>query len=57
MSQIGVGTVLVPLIVVLALHATRRHRDTGGRAARAGGGDEGERDPGAATAAGIGAGR
>ncbi|WP_433469857.1 Na(+)/H(+) antiporter subunit B [Spirillospora sp. CA-128828] len=30
MSQIGVGTVLVPLIVVLALHATRRYRDTGG---------------------------
>ena len=29
MSQIGVGTVLVPLLVVLALHATRRHRDTG----------------------------
>jgi uncharacterized MnhB-related membrane protein len=26
MSQIGVGTVLLPLIVVLALHATRRHR-------------------------------
>ncbi|TMQ86148.1 DUF4040 domain-containing protein [Actinomadura soli] len=31
MSQIGVGTVLLPLIVVLALHATRRHRDTGHR--------------------------
>ncbi|WP_240809925.1 DUF4040 domain-containing protein [Actinomadura sp. WMMA1423] len=29
MSQIGVGTVLLPLMVVLALHATRRHRDTG----------------------------
>ncbi|RFS84355.1 DUF4040 domain-containing protein [Actinomadura spongiicola] len=28
MSQIGVGTVLLPLIVVLALHATRRYRDT-----------------------------
>jgi uncharacterized MnhB-related membrane protein len=28
MSQIAVGTVLVPLIVVLALYATRRHRDT-----------------------------
>ncbi|MEV3926047.1 DUF4040 domain-containing protein [Actinomadura coerulea] len=28
MSQIGVGTVLVPLLVVLALHATRRYRDT-----------------------------
>ncbi|WP_233618044.1 Na(+)/H(+) antiporter subunit B [Actinomadura sp. WAC 06369] len=26
MSQIGVGAVVVPLIVVLALHATRRHR-------------------------------
>lgn len=34
MSQIGVGTV-VPLIVVLALHATRRHRE---------GGDTGEED-------------
>ncbi|MFB4303939.1 Na(+)/H(+) antiporter subunit B [Actinomadura sp. NTSP31] len=29
MSQIGVGTVVVPLIVVLALHATRRHRKGG----------------------------
>lgn len=29
MSQIGVGTVLMPLIVVLALHATRRYRDGG----------------------------
>ncbi|NEA29177.1 Na(+)/H(+) antiporter subunit B [Actinomadura bangladeshensis] len=37
MSQIGVGTVLLPLIVVLALHATRRHRDGGGEGA---GGDE-----------------
>ncbi|TYC16921.1 DUF4040 domain-containing protein [Actinomadura syzygii] len=27
MSQLAVGTVLVPLIVVLALHAARRHRD------------------------------
>jgi uncharacterized MnhB-related membrane protein len=35
MSQIGVGTVVVPLIVVLALHATRRHRE---------GGDTGEED-------------
>lgn len=35
MSQIGVGTVVVPLIVVLALHATRRHRA---------GGDTGEED-------------
>jgi hypothetical protein len=35
MSQIGVGTVVVPLIVVLALHATRRHRK---------GGDTGEDD-------------
>jgi uncharacterized MnhB-related membrane protein len=35
MSQIGVGTVVVPLIVVLALHATRRHRE---------GGDTGEDD-------------
>lgn len=26
LSQIGVGAVVVPLIVVLALHATRRHR-------------------------------
>lgn len=47
MSQIGVGTVLLPLIVVLALHATRRHRDGGEDAA---GGDndggEGERRPG-----------
>ncbi|WP_243711456.1 DUF4040 domain-containing protein [Actinomadura sp. KC216] len=33
MSQIGVGTVLLPLIVVLALHATRRHRDTANREA------------------------
>ncbi|CNF15526.1 MnhA multicomponent sodium ion:proton antiporter [Mycobacterium tuberculosis] len=49
MSQIGVGTVLLPLIVVLALHATRRHRD-GGRAGSAGGGDEGERRPGAGEA-------
>ncbi|MEO3824374.1 DUF4040 domain-containing protein [Actinomadura sp. B10D3] len=29
MSQIAVGTVLVPLIVVLALYAARRHRGTG----------------------------
>ncbi|MEV4008452.1 DUF4040 domain-containing protein [Actinomadura sp. NPDC049753] len=29
MSQIGVGTVLVPLLVVLALHATRHYRDNG----------------------------
>ncbi|MEU8306275.1 DUF4040 domain-containing protein [Actinomadura sp. NPDC048955] len=28
MSQIGVGTVLLPLLVVLALHATRRYRHT-----------------------------
>ncbi|QKG19064.1 Na(+)/H(+) antiporter subunit B [Actinomadura verrucosospora] len=35
MSQIGVGTVVVPLIVVLALHATRRYRK---------GGDTGEDD-------------
>ncbi|MEU9016862.1 DUF4040 domain-containing protein [Actinomadura sp. NPDC048394] len=35
MSQIGVGTVVVPLIVVLALHATSRHRK---------GGDTGEDD-------------
>lgn len=44
MSQIGVGTVLLPLVVVLALHATRRrHRDRG---------DEGEggRRPGAGEA-------
>ncbi|MEU8801894.1 DUF4040 domain-containing protein [Spirillospora sp. NPDC048819] len=46
MSQFGVGTVLVPLIVVLALHATRRHRGGGREAGRAGGGDEGERDAG-----------
>jgi energy-converting hydrogenase B subunit D len=25
MSQIGVGTVIVPLVVVLAIHAVRRH--------------------------------
>jgi energy-converting hydrogenase B subunit D len=25
MSQIGVGTVIVPLVVVLAIHAARRH--------------------------------
>jgi energy-converting hydrogenase B subunit D len=51
MSQIGVGTVLLPLIVVLALHATRRHRGTGtggagkagaGKAAGKGGGGAGE---------------
>ncbi|TDD96736.1 DUF4040 domain-containing protein [Actinomadura rubrisoli] len=35
MSQIGVGTVVVPLIVILALHATRHHRDNTGE-------DEGE---------------
>ncbi|SFO76940.1 MULTISPECIES: Na(+)/H(+) antiporter subunit B [Actinomadura] len=29
MSQIAVGTVLVPLIVVLALYATRRHLGAG----------------------------
>ncbi|MBE1536351.1 hydrogenase subunit MbhD domain-containing protein [Actinomadura algeriensis] len=29
LSQIGVGVVVVPLIVVLALHATRRYRTTG----------------------------
>ncbi|QXJ26253.1 DUF4040 domain-containing protein [Actinomadura graeca] len=27
MSQIGVGTVVVPLVVILALHATRRYRE------------------------------
>ncbi|WP_242613979.1 hydrogenase subunit MbhD domain-containing protein [Actinomadura roseirufa] len=46
MSQIGVGTVVVPLIVVLALHATRRHRD-----APEPGGDPGD---GAGTGAGTG---
>jgi uncharacterized MnhB-related membrane protein len=47
MSQIGVGTVVVPLIVVLALHATRRHRK---------GGDTGEDDlhPGHDTSDGAG---
>jgi energy-converting hydrogenase B subunit D len=38
MSQIGVGTVLVPLMVVLALHATRRHRGTGDEPPPAGAG-------------------
>ncbi|MDL4812637.1 Na(+)/H(+) antiporter subunit B [Actinomadura opuntiae] len=57
MSQIGVGTVVVPLIVVLALHATRRHRkggDTGeddtsgttGRAGRAAASGDGGGAPG-----------
>jgi uncharacterized MnhB-related membrane protein len=27
LSQIGVGTVVLPLIVVLAIHAARRHSD------------------------------
>lgn len=41
MSQIGVGTVLLPLIVVLALHATRRYRD-GGEDGAGGDNDDGE---------------
>jgi uncharacterized MnhB-related membrane protein len=40
MSQLGVGTVLLPLIVVLALHAARRHR----RDHSDGGGGEGAGD-------------
>ncbi|QKW40563.1 DUF4040 domain-containing protein [Actinomadura sp. NAK00032] len=51
MSQLGVGTVLLPLIVVLALHAARRHhrddhRDRhghGGGGEGAGGGREARR--------------
>ncbi|MGP4028237.1 Na(+)/H(+) antiporter subunit B [Actinomadura sp. 3N407] len=47
MSELAVQTVLVPLMVVLALHATRRYRGDGGEAGATGGGDEGERAPGA----------
>ncbi|TDC40926.1 DUF4040 domain-containing protein [Actinomadura sp. KC345] len=46
MSQFGVGTVVLPLLVVLALHATRRHRAEGPGAGHAGGGDEGEQNAG-----------
>lgn len=50
MSQIGVGTVLVPLLVVLALHATRRYRDNGN-------GERGERGTEAGESHGRGGGR
>ncbi|MGW5418551.1 Na(+)/H(+) antiporter subunit B [Actinomadura geliboluensis] len=43
MSQLGVGTVLLPLIVVLALHAARRHRRDHSDHSDGGGG-EGTRD-------------
>ncbi|TYB41316.1 hydrogenase subunit MbhD domain-containing protein [Actinomadura chibensis] len=47
MSQLAVGTVLVPLIVVLALHAARRHRDAAAdRAARDDHDDRGGRGSG-----------
>ncbi|TYK45450.1 DUF4040 domain-containing protein [Actinomadura decatromicini] len=55
MSQLAVGTVLVPLIVVLALHAARRHRDAARDASRENGtaptgqdgeGRDGGREPG-----------
>ncbi|GAA4386180.1 hypothetical protein GCM10023088_56770 [Actinomadura verrucosospora] len=53
MSQIGVGTVLVPLLVVLALHATRRYRDNG----NGGNGGNGERGTEAGESHGRGGGR
>ncbi|TDC76403.1 DUF4040 domain-containing protein [Actinomadura sp. 7K507] len=52
MSQFGVGTVVMPLLVVLALHATRRHRAADAEAGRSGGGDEGEQAAGPGTGAG-----
>ncbi|GGU01907.1 Na(+)/H(+) antiporter subunit B [Actinomadura citrea] len=53
MSQIGVGTVLLPLLVVLALHATRRYRDTGDEPPAR---DGTERGQGAGRSGGQGAG-